>query len=745
MFRVRVATTVNGTLATAFDNGSTVDGVTIATGDVLLLKNQTAGTENGVYTAVASGAPTRVADFETADTVHGYVVSVVEGTTNGNSVWLCTNDTGDDIVGTDNLVFARLGSGGPGLLRVSVHTSSATHTYGAGATRAIVELQGPGGGGGGVDGQGSATCGAAGGGGGGGYAKKLITDLSGIATATITIGTGGAGGSAGANNGANGSAASSYADGTTTLTCNVGTGGTAMTAHGGSTSAAGGTGGTASGGDISLTGMPGAESLAQLGICEKWGDGGHSVLGFGGRAAFGAAGNDARGYGSGGGGAEVEGATTNFAGGNGANGVCIVWEYGHESTAFDASINTLTEVDPALDDYDATADTSDSGNNKKTAKNRTLALGAHVVEGRLTLATGHSVYSPQPATPNATDTAAETVSFAAVHGWVTGTMVTVSATGGGLTAGTIYWLNATDSDTVSFHTTLALAESAGTKVNLTASITATIVPVGVQSTTLRFALHNGNRVRVYDGTRWIVKTFSELSLALTLTSGSNYDVFLDDDAATLSVVVWTSDTVRATALTTQDGVYVKSGDTTKLYLGTIRAANTNTACHRFAGGVGYANPAQFFVWNAYNRVACDAFVYENTSTWTYNTQSFRSLDNSTNNAVGMVRGLDVEPAKLLCHMGAQSTIISGGYGLGIGLDSTTAAAQQKHMNALISEPVAPASGGVLAAFADYFGRPGLGYHYLQLLELGNSSGTTTFYGSGASGLRVGSAVGEVWY
>jgi hypothetical protein len=50
---VRVATTANGTLATAFANGQTVDGVALVTGDRILLKNQTTATENGIYVVAA--------------------------------------------------------------------------------------------------------------------------------------------------------------------------------------------------------------------------------------------------------------------------------------------------------------------------------------------------------------------------------------------------------------------------------------------------------------------------------------------------------------------------------------------------------------------------------------------------------------------------------------------------------------------------------------------------------------------
>jgi hypothetical protein len=46
---VRAATTANGTLATAYANGQAIDGVTLATGDRILVKNQTTASENGIY------------------------------------------------------------------------------------------------------------------------------------------------------------------------------------------------------------------------------------------------------------------------------------------------------------------------------------------------------------------------------------------------------------------------------------------------------------------------------------------------------------------------------------------------------------------------------------------------------------------------------------------------------------------------------------------------------------------------
>src|SRR5580765_466510 len=59
-------------------------------------------------------------------------------------------------------------------------------------------------------------------------------------------------------------------------------------------------------------------------------------------------------------------------------------------------------------------------------------------------------------------------------------------------------------------------------------------------------LHNG--VRIWDGTRWNLATFSQLSLALTVTSGKNYDVFLVSNSSLELSAAWTTDTARADAL-----------------------------------------------------------------------------------------------------------------------------------------------------------------------------------------------------
>ena len=104
---VVAASTANGALATAFENGDTLDGVTLATGDRILLKDQSTGSENGIYTVNATGAPTRTVDAdENAEVTAGLYVWVEEGTVNSDSGWVLT--TNDPItVGTTALTFTQ--------------------------------------------------------------------------------------------------------------------------------------------------------------------------------------------------------------------------------------------------------------------------------------------------------------------------------------------------------------------------------------------------------------------------------------------------------------------------------------------------------------------------------------------------------------------------------------------------------------------------------------------------------------
>ena len=104
---VRAATTAAVTLASDLENGDTLDGVTLATGDRVLVKNQSTGSENGIYVVKASGAPDRSTDADAgAELTSNFAVFVEEGTVNADQGYTLTNN-GSITIGTTALTFTQ--------------------------------------------------------------------------------------------------------------------------------------------------------------------------------------------------------------------------------------------------------------------------------------------------------------------------------------------------------------------------------------------------------------------------------------------------------------------------------------------------------------------------------------------------------------------------------------------------------------------------------------------------------------
>lgn len=102
---VRVATTANITIATALNSGDIIDGVTLANGDRVLVKNQTTKKENGIYVVAAS--PARAGDADaTGELKAGSMVYVDQGETQKDTGWWITTNEAITI-GTTEIEWAQ--------------------------------------------------------------------------------------------------------------------------------------------------------------------------------------------------------------------------------------------------------------------------------------------------------------------------------------------------------------------------------------------------------------------------------------------------------------------------------------------------------------------------------------------------------------------------------------------------------------------------------------------------------------
>jgi len=98
------ATTANINLTADLQNGDTLDGVTLVTGDRVLVKDQTDATANGLYIVVASGTASRDPQFDTIAELSGQMIVVNQGTANDNKIFLCTTDS-DATIGVSNITY----------------------------------------------------------------------------------------------------------------------------------------------------------------------------------------------------------------------------------------------------------------------------------------------------------------------------------------------------------------------------------------------------------------------------------------------------------------------------------------------------------------------------------------------------------------------------------------------------------------------------------------------------------------
>ncbi|MFS4292809.1 phage tail protein [Escherichia coli] len=237
-----------------------------------------------------------------------------------------TNLSGKDVAGL--LAYLGLGdaSGYVGrLLKIQVFYSSGIYNPTPGTKKVIVEMVGGGGGGAGSKAAGTGQVAVGGAGGAGSYAKGQFT--SGFSGVQVTVGSKGLGGTVSDPYASDGGASSF---------------GSLMTAAGGSSGKPAGPANSfpfstaaavvsAGANNANIIGTPGQGASASIAVSAALvteSPGGSSQFGAGGFiTAFNAKGVNGSGYGSGGGPSKVNGGNAAVAGGDGSQGLVIVWEY----------------------------------------------------------------------------------------------------------------------------------------------------------------------------------------------------------------------------------------------------------------------------------------------------------------------------------------------------------------------------------------------------------------------------------
>lgn len=278
------------------------------------------------------------------------------------------------------------------------------------------------------------------------------------------------------------------------------------------------------------------------------------------------------------------------------------------------------------------------------------------------------------------------------------------------------------------------AVTPGGRLTLTTGVPVTTSDV-TGATNVYYTPYVHDTVALWDGARWVPVTFTEITHALgTVTSGANYDIFgfLSSGALAIEKLIWTNDTTRATAVTLQDGRYCKSGDKTRLYLGTIRS--TSTTATEDSGGTTTQVGGKRFVWNMYNRARRHINVIDTTATWSYINGTCRQANGAAGNKVEYVCGLAGDSLSAAVNT---TCILKGNASraskVGVGVDSTTVMSGTINVGYTDNTTFT----GYFACSANYKAAAILGYHYLAWVEVGADGTTSTFLGQESSLFNAG--------
>jgi len=258
--------------------------------------------------------------------------------------------------------------------------------------------------------------------------------------------------------------------------------------------------------------------------------------------------------------------------------------------------------------------------------------------------------------------------------------------------------------------------------------------------TIFLAQYKGNSIALYDGVNWqLCRPASEVSLAVTgRTTDLPFDIFafMSAGVVTLEFLNWTNATTRATGLTRVDGVWTKTGDSTRRYLGSCRARSATTYSWVTAG-LDTGTSVRLDLWNENNRVEVSFTLRAGANTWSYTTATWRQAQALATMQADIMVGRQEDWFRADLKVSSRNSTISIPRHVGIGFDTTTA----------LSGTVSATANTVASIEADQHAaitnQPTLGRHFYAWNEISTATGTCTWIGDDGA-LRLQSGMTGAW-
>lgn len=134
--KAKVAAVGNVNLATDCENGDTLNGVVLATNDVIFTPDQSTGADRRLWVVKATGAPDPHPLMPTGQVISQFMVAVSEGTGKKDRIWLQTANTAT--VGTNTLTWAIINESSADQVAGTVYAGPVSGSDAAPTFRAIV-------------------------------------------------------------------------------------------------------------------------------------------------------------------------------------------------------------------------------------------------------------------------------------------------------------------------------------------------------------------------------------------------------------------------------------------------------------------------------------------------------------------------------------------------------------------------------------------------------------------------------
>jgi len=270
----------------------------------------------------------------------------------------------------------------------------------------------------------------------------------------------------------------------------------------------------------------------------------------------------------------------------------------------------------------------------------------------------------------------------------------------------------------------------------------------IAGTSVYYTPYIGNLSPIWDGTQYVMRTFSELTLSLASqhTANNLYDVFLFWNSGAVEIVTgpaWSNSTAgscsRGTGAgstererknglwTNKNSITGRNGATTytidaykALYVGTIIIDNTNGQVSQHVTWGQSRRPGP---WNEYSRGRRILLAGDSTASWNYSTTTFRQSRATAGNTLMTLCGSDDEYINVSF---TQATHVYGANSstIGIGNNSTSSVSGQFAQNYL------PSAGEQYVTLTAFFKKvPSIGINNFNSLEYSTSGTASTFYGT----------------